>query len=296
MLGYSPPKGGLKLQPSGLGGRWKRPSGLGGQLRLSRRRSRGSRLFSRQCFFCWCRFLHDSFLGRRLFDSRFFHDGLFRCNGLLHDGFFGCRLFGRRFFHDGLFRCNGLLHDGFFGCRLFRCWLFGHNRFFHNGFFGCWFFDGGLLRCWLFGRNNFLHGCFFCSGFLLGRSGLFRSCHFVLLDQVAKSAGSFGPSDSAPCSRVNASTSDCKGLNSVKKPCPPRRSAESRVLKESVMCGVFRTQSQDRAPPVWYSITRVSKKLRSFFRSIISLIHGNGFSSWGNKASRPICVARRFAI
>ena len=28
-------------------------------------------------------------------------------------------------------------------------------------------------------------------------------------------------------------------------------------------------------------MTRVSKKLRSFFRSIISLIHGNGFSSFG---------------
>jgi hypothetical protein len=37
--------------------------------------------------------------------------------------------------------------------------------------------------------------------------------------------------------------------------------------------------SQFSAPPVWYSVTRVSKKLRSFFRSIISLIHGNGFSS-----------------
>src|SRR5437763_5809551 len=35
--------------------------------------------------------------------------------------------------------------------------------------------------------------------------------------------------------------------------------------------------SQFRAPPVWYSMTRVSKKLRSFLRSIISLIHGNGF-------------------
>jgi len=40
-------------------------------------------------------------------------------------------------------------------------------------------------------------------------------------------------------------------------------------------------QSQESAPPVWYSITRVSKKLRSFFRSIISLIHGKGFSSLG---------------
>ena len=55
-------------------------------------------------------------------------------------------------------------------------------------------------------------------------------------------------------------------------------------------------QSQDRAPPDWYSMTRVSKKLRSFFRSIISLIQGNGFSSFGKSASRPIWVARRLAM
>ena len=36
--------------------------------------------------------------------------------------------------------------------------------------------------------------------------------------------------------------------------------------------------------------------LRSFFRSIISLIQGNGFSSFGNRASRPIWVARRLAM
>lgn len=56
------------------------------------------------------------------------------------------------------------------------------------------------------------------------------------------------------------------------------------------------SHSQLSAPPVWYSITRVSKKLRSFFRSIISLIQGKGFSSCGNKGSRPICCARRFAM
>ena len=37
-----------------------------------------------------------------------------------------------------------------------------------------------------------------------------------------------------------------------------------------------RRQSQDRAPPVWYSMTRVSKKFFSFLRSIISAIHGKG--------------------
>src|SRR5579862_2871011 len=43
-------------------------------------------------------------------------------------------------------------------------------------------------------------------------------------------------------------------------------------------CELADDQSQDNAPPDWYSMTRVSKKLRSFFRSIISLIQGNGFS------------------
>jgi len=56
------------------------------------------------------------------------------------------------------------------------------------------------------------------------------------------------------------------------------------------------SQSQESAPPDWYSITRVSKKFRSFFRSIISLIQGNGFSSFGNKVSKPIWVARRLAM
>ena len=55
-------------------------------------------------------------------------------------------------------------------------------------------------------------------------------------------------------------------------------------------------QSQLSAPPVWYSVTRRSKKFCSFFRSSISLIHGNGFSAPGNSGSRPICCARRLAM
>jgi hypothetical protein len=34
---------------------------------------------------------------------------------------------------------------------------------------------------------------------------------------------------------------------------------------------------QLRLAAVWYSVTRVSKKFFSFPRSIVSLIHGNGF-------------------
>src|SRR5688572_8209036 len=54
--------------------------------------------------------------------------------------------------------------------------------------------------------------------------------------------------------------------------------------------------SQFSAPPVWYSMTRVSKKLRSFLRSIISLIHGNGLLAPGYRMSRPICWQRRLAM
>ena len=35
-------------------------------------------------------------------------------------------------------------------------------------------------------------------------------------------------------------------------------------------------QSQSSLPPVWYSVTRVSKKFFSLAKSIVSLIHGNG--------------------
>ena len=70
-----------------------------------------------------------------------------------------------------------------------------------------------------------------------------------------------------------------------------------RIAALTAPCaGMRRAYSQFSAPPVWYSVTRVSKKLRSFFRSIISLIHGNGFSSCANSASRPICWARRLAM
>ena len=37
--------------------------------------------------------------------------------------------------------------------------------------------------------------------------------------------------------------------------------------------------SQFKAPPVLYSVTRVSKKFFSFFKSITSLIHGNGLAT-----------------
>src|SRR5204863_8274559 len=54
--------------------------------------------------------------------------------------------------------------------------------------------------------------------------------------------------------------------------------------------------SQLSAPPVWYSITRVSKKFLSFLRSVISLIQGNGLLAPGYIASTPICWQRRLAM
>ena len=70
----------------------------------------------------------------------------------------------------------------------------------------------------------------------------------------------------------------------------------SRMVRHSDALASTLNHSQLSAPPDWYSMTRVSKKLRSFFRSIISLIQGNGLSSCRNIGSRPICCARRLAM
>ena len=51
------------------------------------------------------------------------------------------------------------------------------------------------------------------------------------------------------------------------------------VLQDNVVADP--AQSQLSAPPVWYSMTRVSKKFFSFLRSIISDIHGNGLFAPG---------------
>ena len=74
------------------------------------------------------------------------------------------------------------------------------------------------------------------------------------------------------------------------------RKLNSRAALTARLATLRFVYSQFSAPPVWYSVTRVSKKLRSFFRSIISLIQGKGFSSWANRVSRPICCARRLAM
>ncbi len=61
------------------------------------------------------------------------------------------------------------------------------------------------------------------------------------------------------------------------------------ALRHEEVLETAQSQSQLSAPPVLYSVTRVSKKFFSFLRSIISLIHGNGLVAPGNIWSRPIC-------
>ncbi|MDH4565715.1 PAS domain S-box protein [Pseudomonas sp. BN414] len=73
------------------------------------------------------------------------------------------------------------------------------------------------------------------------------------------------------------------------------RSALCRLGDFADLTGCF-YQSQLSAPPVWYSITRVSKKFFSFFRSMISDIHGNGLLVPGYSSFRPIWVRRRLAM
>src|SRR5690349_21657429 len=73
----------------------------------------------------------------------------------------------------------------------------------------------------------------------------------------------------------------------------PRSSEKMRSL---AALGMTHRHSQLSAPPVWYSVTRVSKKFFSFLRSMTSLIHGNGFSAPGYSCLMPICAQRRLAM
>src|SRR5688572_9830219 len=56
-----------------------------------------------------------------------------------------------------------------------------------------------------------------------------------------------------------------------------RRKKRGAFAPRATSSPLIRQFSQFSAPPVWYSVTLVSKKFFSFFRSIISAIHGNGF-------------------
>jgi hypothetical protein len=74
---------------------------------------------------------------------------------------------------------------------------------------------------------------------------------------------------------------------------------ESKILPRKPEMSAYvcpGTQSQLRTPPVWYSVTRVSKKFFSFLRSRISLIQGNGLVAPGYCSGRPIWAQRRLAM
>ena len=188
-----------------------------------------------------------------------------RCGGLLRR----CSGLLRRC-SSLLRRCSGLLRRC--SCLLRRC--------------------SGLLRgCSSLGSHSRLL-CRCSSRFLGG--GFLRSCHHVLLRSVGKER--------------RAPVEGGQQFMATRRNCPPPRMGERRPATTTAkgrllqnrrggkVADMVSAQSQLSAPPLWYSMTRVSKKLRSFFKSIISLIHGNGFSSCGNSASRPIWIARRLAI
>ena len=251
---------------------WERPSSL----RVQRGLCAGSGCFrSFLCSRLFSGFFSSWFFGSRLFSDCFFCYFLGR-------GFLSSRLFSSSFFNGWLLSCN------FFSCWLFsryflRSWLLGRY------FFSCWLFSRDFLCCWLFSDS------FLCSDLFSGR--FFCSCHFCSprsnLDHWVKNTlhGFLcAQSDSWRWTRVQRHE---QGKSTTT---PRERVFVGVVNKFGDMCVYKRHQSQDRAPPDWYSITRVSKKLRSFLRSIISLIHGKGFSSLGKSASKPICVARRLAM
>ncbi len=231
----------------------------------------GSRLFS-DCFFRY--FFGSGFLCSRLFSGSFFNGWLLSCY------FLCCWLFSRNFLS------SWLLGRYFFSCWLLRCNFFGSGLF-SRYFFSCWLLSRDFLSCWLFSDS------FLCRGLFSGR--FFCSCHFCSprsnLDHWVKNAlhGFLCvQNDSWRWTRVQRHE---QGKSTTT---PRTRVFVGVVNKFGDM--YLSHQSQDRAPPDWYSMTRVSKKLRSFLRSIISLIQGNGFSSLGNRASKPICVARRLAM
>ncbi len=257
---------------SGLVACRERPSGLRAQGGLGCRGRLGGGRLLRSSLLGGCSLLRGS--------------GLLGCCGLLHGSFFGRSgsLLGRSSLLGG---CGGLLG----GSSLLR-WS---SSLLHGGLLGgC----SGLLGCSsLLGRSGsllggssllrrsggLLHSGLFSRGSLLGCHFL-RSCHTYLLDQVAKSTAP--PTGDTGSTTQHPLGSECGVVNGV---------GRGLMFWWPVLFAAL-GQSQDRAPPDWYSMTRVSKKLRSFFRSIISLIQGKGFSSLGKSSSSPIWVARRLAM
>ena len=238
-------------------------------------------------FFCRWLFRSRFFSSWLLSGYFFFSSRLFLGRCLLGRGFFSGRLLGRRLF-GGWFLFSRYL---FGGRLLLSGYLFGGWLLLGRHFLGCYLLDCHFLSGRLFGYNLLFCRRFFGSDFFLRRGFFLRSCHgfFLLMDpqRGTRSRGWAWSGDSTPHASHKWPTYRAERGCAMAEPNASRR-REYRWASTN--------QSQFNAPPVWYSITRVSKKLRSFFKSIISLIHGNGFSSFGKSASSPICTARRLAM
>ncbi len=160
---------GVTISRSGLVARRERPCSLRAECRLGgwshcRFRSRGSR--GSGCGRCLlgCSLL-CSLLGGSLFGSSLFRNHLL-----------GSSLFRSNLFRSSLLRC-GLLDRSLLCRDLFRRCLLGGYLLRY-----C-LLRSDLLHCCLLGRglrsSRLLGGRFLCHSF-------FRSCHYILLDQVAK--------------------------------------------------------------------------------------------------------------
>src|SRR5690606_32738168 len=95
----------------------------------------------------------------------------------------------------------------------------------------------------------------------------------------------------APALQPQAATADA-----CHRPAAPPAASRTACSPGSSDPGTPRTDYHFNDDPVWYSVTRVSKKFFSFFRSMASDIHGNGFSVAANSGARPSCVQRRLVM
>ena len=207
----------------------------------------------------------------------------------------------------------------FLGAAFFAATFFGaafFTTFFAATFLGAAFFAAAFFGAAFF-TAAFFAGAFFTAAFLAGAflaGAFFAVAITFLLDQVTRELSEHQrlPKEALAIARQLFTTRNCPGgaPRCDEWGCKPCAAFLSRCFtfcefltahlphthQPVNLVGSGSRQSQESAPPDWYSMTRVSKKLRSFFRSIISLIQGNGFSSFGKSSSKPICVARRLAM
>jgi len=227
-----------------------------------------------------------------------FFAGAFLAAGFLAAAFFAGAFFAAAFlagaaFFAGAFFAAAFLAGAFLAGAFFAAAFLAGAAFFAGAFFAAAFLAGAFLAGAFFAAaflaGAFLAGAFFAVAISISLIKLQEAPHPI---KVRRFTTQRCTTDKLPSVRCGEFRTD--------REVPAllwRRSLRiGKAMNQSRACVAEATQSQDRAPPVWYSMTRVSKKLRSFFRSIISLIQGKGFSSLGNSSSNPIWVARRLAM